>query len=215
MTPRHSGIWYILALLTLGTACGQTASTSTAAGGDAGAPSNVSPAGAGSPPVKMGGDVLGGASGASGTGGAAAMNDAGAPQAGEGGAEPTLPLDDARPECALASKIVLSPLRLVKSAGPGEEARLELEATNATGDFVSYNPVSVSCDSDAVERAADELTTFGMLAGTTQTVSVYVLFKASALPGTRVPCTVRAFVIGQTPKDCRNAQAYTHELVVQ
>lgn len=212
MTLRYSGISYILAVLTLGTACGQTASTSTAAGGDAGARSNVSPAGAGSPPVQMGGDVLGGAGG---TAGVAAMNDAGAPQAGAGGAEPTLPMDDARPECALASKIELSPLRLVKDAGPGEEARLELEATNATNDFVSYNPVSISCEGDAVERAADELTTFGMLAGTTQTVSVYVLFKASAVPGTRVPCTVRAFIIGQTPKDCRNAQAYTHELVVQ
>lgn len=129
---------------------------------------------------------------------------------GEGGAAV-----DARPGCDEAALIELSQLRLVEGAGPGETAVLEVEATNGSSDFVSYNPAKVVCTGDAVAAARDRLVFFGINQGATSTVTLEVDFKESAQAGDVARCTVRGAISGKSPDDCANAQTQSIDVTVE
>jgi hypothetical protein len=111
--------------------------------------------------------------------------------------------------------IGLSHLRLVEGAGPGETAVLEVEATNGSSDFVSYNPVKVTCTGEAVEAARDRLDAFGILQGDSTTVTLEVDFKQSAQAGDVASCTVRGAILGKSPDDCANAQTLSIDVTVE
>jgi hypothetical protein len=149
-----------------------------------------------------------------GSGGGAGEGSGGAANPGEAGAGGG-PTDDPRPGCAKVPGIELSNFHLVQGAGPGETAMLEVDAKNGTDEFVSYNPVKITCTGDAVESASDQISVFGVSQGETMTVDLRVTFKDDAQAGDVASCTVRGFILGQSPEDCQNAQTLQLDVTVE
>jgi hypothetical protein len=154
----------------------------------------------------------GSGNGEGGSGGGAGEGTGGTPsEAGAGGGDK----DDPRPGCAKVPGIALSNLHLVEGAGPGDTAQLEIDVTNGSGDFVSYNPVKITCTGDAVESASDQISVFGITEGGMNTVTLDVTFEDSAQTGDIASCTVRGFIYGTSPEDCQNAQTMQLDVTVE
>ena len=215
--------------LVLGVACGQSDSKSAAlpnGGGPAASAGNPGIAGSASDAgsnsgsagqIAMAGTAGQGSSGAGnapgGTAGDPEEGGSGSGGVGDGGGGE--PAGDPRPGCDLAALIELSNLRLVEGAGPGEAAMLEVDVTNGTPDFVSYNPLKLTCTGAAVEHASDLLGAFGINAGGSNVVQLQVDFGDAAKPGDVARCKVRGFIAGKTPDDCANARTESLDVVVE
>lgn len=194
---------------------GGTDSTSQA--GQATSGSTQSSAGA----AGVGGSTShGGTGNASGSGGRAGSSSESGATSGEGGdagqaGQTGEPMTDPRPGCKDVPLITLSAIRPVKGAGPGGTATFELDVTNGTAQFTSYNSVTFGCTGDAVEGATDLLNTFGTSPGDTDTVQLNVKFKAGATHGSVAHCTARGMILGKSPKDCANAQTRSIDVTVE
>jgi hypothetical protein len=193
-------------LTSAGTSSG---SSSGGSKGTAGTPSTAGSSGAGvagsANPSEGGSSGVAG-EGSGGTGGA---------QGGSAGAGGSATKDDPRPGCAKVPGIELSNLKLVEGAGPGDTAKLEVDAKNGTDEFVDYNPVKIACTGDAVKTATDQLSVFGVSEGGMVTVELQVTFEDDAQPGDVASCTVRGFILGKSPEDCQNAQTLQLDVTVE